>query len=196
MNNVEDVKKYISSFGFDIDLEIDIYKEAIKHFLEKQDLNGLIHYISQLQNCGGYALEIPVCIWPVQDYTFEEKVLRILELYPFVRLLSTGEIKDNEYVVLYRAAGGGHHFIKVKDNKEIVEKNGSNLPQKFDGWDNLKDSPEAVFAVVKQEDRDENVKKLPQCNRNINLDTDAYEYIEKDGYKDICLKPARSSSYI
>ena len=82
------------------------------YFLDKQDLNGLIHYISQLQNCGGYALEIPTCIWPVKEYTFEEKVLRILELYPFVRLLSTGEIKDNEYVVLYRAKEGGHHFYK------------------------------------------------------------------------------------
>lgn len=195
MNNVEDVKKYISSFGFDIDLEIDIYKEAIKYFLDKQDLNGLIHYISQLQNCGGYALEIPTCIWPVKEYTFEEKVLRILELYPFVRLLSTGEIKDNEYVVLYRAKEGGHHFIKIKDSGEIVEKNESNMPQKFCGWDNLEDAPEAVFAVVKQEYRDEKMKKLPQCNTTIYLDQNAYEY-EEDGYKDICKKNARNTIYI
>ncbi len=195
MNNVEDVKKYISSLGFDIDLEIDIYKEAIKYFLDKQDLNGLIHYISQLQNCGGYALEIPTCIWPVKEYTFEEKVLRILELYPFVRLLSTGEIKDNEYVVLYRAKEGGHHFIKIKDSGEIVEKNESNMPQKFCGWDNLEDAPEAVFAVVKQEYRDEKIKKLPQCNTNIYLDQNAYEY-EEDGYKDICKKNARNTIYI
>ncbi len=93
MNNVEDVKKYISSLGFDIDLEIDIYKEAIKYFLDKQDLNGLIHYISQLQNCGGYALEIPTCIWPVKEYTFEEKVLRILELYPLLDYYQLEKLK-------------------------------------------------------------------------------------------------------
>lgn len=185
--SIEEAKRDLKNLGFDIDLENKICKEAIEYFITKEDLQGLIHYMSQIQNCGGYALEIPICIWPVKDYTFEEKVLRILDLYPFVRLLSDSELKESEYIVLYRAENSGHHFIKIKDGKEVVEKNGSNLPQKFNGWGTLENSPEAVFAVVKQEYRDEKMKRLPQCNRNMFLDMDAYEYTE-DGYTDIVTK--------
>lgn len=187
--SIEEAKREIKKLGFDIDLENKICKEAIEYFIDKDDLEGLIHYMSQIQNCGGYALEIPICIWPVKDYTFEEKVLRILELYPFVRLLSNSELKEDEYVVIYRAEKSGHHFIKIKDGEEIVEKDGSSLPQKFNGWGILQNSPEAVFAVVKQKHRDEKMKDLPQCNRNMFLDMDAYEYTE-DGYTDIITKEA------
>ncbi len=54
----------------------------------------------------------------------------------------------------------------------------------------LEDAPEAVFAVVKSDYRDEEIKKLPQCNRNMYLDSDAYEFIE-DGYTDIMLRDAK-----
>lgn len=182
--SVEGAKKHIKDLGFDIDLEYKICKEAIEYFVDKENLEGLVHYMSQIQNCGGYALEIPVCIWPVKNYTFEEKVLRILDLYPFVRLLSTSELKENEYIVKYRAEKAGHHFIKVREDGEIIEKNESNLPQKFNGWGTLENSPEAVFAVLKQECRSEAMKKLPQCNKNMFLDMDAYEYTE-DGYTSI-----------
>lgn len=187
--NIEEAKKEIKKLGLDIDLESKICKEAIQYFTEKEDLQGLIDYISKIQNCGGYALEIPTCIWPVIDYTFEEKVLRIMELFPFVRLLSNSKLKENEYVVMYRAEKGGHHFIKINDNNEIVEKNEYRFPQKFNGWGTLQNSPEAVFAVVKQKYRDENIKNLPQCNRDMYLDMNAYEYTE-NGYTDIMRKKA------
>lgn len=189
--SIEEAKREIKKLGFDIDLENKICKESIEYFVDKDDLEGLIRYMSQIQNCGGYALEIPICIWPVKDYTFEEKVLRILELYPFVRLLSNSELKEDEYVVKYRAEEDGHHFIKIKDDEEIVEKNECNLPQKFNGWGRLQNSPEAVFAVVKQKYRDEKMEKLPQCNRNMFLNMNAYEYTEDDGYTDIITKEAK-----
>lgn len=188
-DKIDGIKKYIKSLGFDIDLENKIYKEAIKYCADKDDIEGLINYISKSQNCGGFALEIPICIWPVSNYSFEEKVLRILELYPFVRLLSNSELKKNEYIVKYRAQNGGHHFIKINEKGETVEKNESSLPHKFNGWGNLESSPEAVFAVIKQEYRDEKMKELPQCNRDMFLDMDAYEYIE-DGYTSIKTKKA------
>lgn len=187
--SIEKAKKHIKDLGFNTDLDYKIYQDALKYFIDKDDLNGLVEYMSQIQNCGGYALEIPVCIWPVNNYTFEEKVLRIMDLYPFVRLLSDSELKEDEYIVRYRAQGNGHHFIKITDNGEIIEKNSSGLPQKFNSWETLEDAPEAVFAVVKQEYRDEKMKKLPQCNRNMCLDDDAYECTE-DGYTEIITRTA------
>ncbi len=185
-----EIKEYIKSFGFDIDLEMDVYKDAIEYYQEREDMDSFITYISQLQNCGGYALEIPNCIWPVNNYTFEEKVLRIQELYPFVRLLSQGDLKEEEYVVLYRAEGMGHHFVKIKDTGEMIEKDGCSLPQKFKSWGKLESAPEAVFAVTKQEYRSEEMKKLPQCNTIIYLSQDAFEVID-DGYKEIVKKEAK-----
>lgn len=187
---IEEAKEHIKNLGFDIDLDINKYKKTIEYYTEKNDLEGLVHSMQQSQNCGGFALEIPICIWPVKQYSFEEKVLRILELYPFVRLLSNSELKENEYIVKYRAEGCGHHFIKIKDDGIAVEKNASQLPQKFNSWDNLENSPEAVFAVIKQEYRDENTKNLPQCNRDMYLNMDAYEYVE-NGYIDIMTKKAQ-----
>lgn len=187
--SIEEAKKHIKDLGFDVDLDYKIDQDALNHFIAKDDLDGLVKYMSQLQNCGGYALEIPICIWPVNNYTFEEKVLRIMNLYPFVRLLSDSELKEDEYIVIYRAQGNGHHFIKLTDNGEALEKDASGLPQKFNGWGTLENSPEAVFAVIKQEYRDKKMKNLPQCNRNMFLDMDAYEYIE-EGYTDIITKEA------
>lgn len=187
--SIEEAKEHIKKLGFDVDLNCKICQEALNHYTAKDDLDGLVKYMSQLQNCGGYALEIPICIWPVNNYTFEEKVLRIMNLYPFVRLLSNSELKQNEYIVIYRAQENGHHFIKLTDNGEAIEKDASNLPQKFNGWKTLENAPEAVFAVVKQEYRDETIKKLPQCNRNMYLDNDAYEYTEGD-YTEIMTRKA------
>lgn len=187
--SIEEAKKHIKDLGFDVDLDYKICQEAIEYFSAKDDLDSLVKYMSQLQNCGGYALEIPICIWPVKNYTFEEKVLRLMDLYPFVRLLSDTELKENEYVVMYRAEGSGHHFIKLNDDGEAIEKDASGLPQKFNGWGTLENAPEAVFAVVKQEHRDERIKTLPQCNRNMYLDNDAYEYTE-DSYTDIITRKA------
>lgn len=187
----ESLKEHIKELGFDID--IDAYaklKEAVKYFSENEDINGLEHYMKQIQNCGGYALQIPICIFAGDNYTFEEKVLRILELFPFVRLLSDTELREDEYVVIFRSGKTGHHFIRIDENGRATDKHESNLPENFQGWGNLKCASEAVFAVVKQEYRSKSIKDLPQCNRDMFLDEDAYYQIEEDGYRDIAKKKA------
>ena len=60
----------------------------------------------------------------------------------------------------------------------------------FKGWGSLERDPEAVFAVIKQDYRSEAIKNLPQCNRDMFLNEDAYYKIEEDGYKDIIKKKA------
>ena len=179
--SIQDAKKYIRSLGFDIDLSYERYQEALKYYTDKEDLEGLVHFMSQLQNCGGFALEIPICIWAEDICNFEEKVLRIMKLYPFVRLLSDTELEEDEYIVVYRAGELGHHFIKYTDDGEAVEKQSTELPKKFEKWYGLEDAPEAVFAVVKQEYRNKRTKKLPQCHRDMYLFNDAYKDTE-DGY--------------
>lgn len=187
----EILKQHIKELGFDIDIEsYPKLKDAVKYFSEKNDINGLEHYMKQLQNCGGYALQIPICIFAGDNYTFEEKVLRITELYPFVRLLLDTELKENEYMVIFRAGKTGHHFIRIDDNGKATDKHECNLPENFKGWGNLENDPEAVFAVVKQEYRSKSIKELPQCNRDMFLDEDAYYQIEEDGYIDISKKKA------
>lgn len=184
-------KEHIKKLGFDID--IDAYKklkEAVEYFSKNQDIKGLEHYMKQVQNCGGYALQIPICIFSGDNYTFEEKILRILELYPFVRLLSDTELKENEYVVVFRAGKTGHHFIRIDENGKATDKNECNLPGNFQGWGNLESDSEAVFAVVKQEYRDKSIKDLPQCNIDMFLVEDAYYQVEKDGYRVIEKKDA------
>ena len=187
----KDLKEYVKKLGFDIDIEAySKLKENIKYYTENKDINGLENYMKQIQNCGGYALQIPICIFSGNNYTFEEQVLRITELYPFVRLLSDTELKEDEYVVIFRSGKTGHHFIRIDENGNATEKNECNLPRNFQGWGTLEHDSEAVFAVVKQEYRPEEMKKLPQCNRDMFLDQDAYYQIEEDGYKDIIKKKA------
>lgn len=70
-------------------------------------------------------------------------------------------------------------------NGNASDKHECNLPRNFQGWGTLEHDPEAVFAVVKQEYRSEAMKNLPQCNKDMFLDEDAYYKIEEDGYKDI-----------
>ena len=187
----EFLKEHIKKLGFDIDIEAYAkLKESVKYFSANEDINGLEHYMKQLQNCGGYALQIPICIFSGNSYTFEENVLRITELYPFVRLLSDTELKEDEYVVIFRAGKTGHHFIRIDENGKATDKHESNLPENFKGWGNLENDPEAVFAVVKQEYRNKSVKDLPQCNRDMFLNEDAYYQIEEDGYRNIEVKKA------
>ena len=187
----ESLKEHIKKLGFDIDIEIYTkLKEAVEYYTENKDINGLEHYMKQIQNCGGYALQIPICIFSGGNYTFEEQVLRITELYPFVRLLSDTELKEDEYVVIFRSGKTGHHFIRIDENGNATDKHECNLPGNFQGWGTLEHAPEAVFAVVKQEYRSEAIKDLPQCNRDMFLNEDAYYKIEEDGYKSIRKKKA------
>lgn len=182
----ENLKEYIKKLGFDIDIEAYTQlKEAIEYYNKNKDINGLEHYMKQIQNCGGYALQIPICIFSGSNYTFEEQVLRIIELYPFVRLLSDTELKEEEYVVIFRSGKTGHHFIRIDENGNATDKHEFNLPGNFQGWGTLEHDPEAVFAVVKQEYRSEAIKNLPQCNKDMFLDEDVYYKIEENGYKDI-----------
>lgn len=185
------LKEHIKKLGFDIDIESYAQlKEAVEYYNKNKDINGLEHYMKQIQNCGGYALQIPICIFSGVNYTFEEQVLRIIELYPFVRLLSDTELKEEEYVVIFRSGKTGHHFIRIDKNGNTTDKHECNLPGDFQGWGTLEHDPEAIFAVVKQEYRSEAIKNLPQCNRDMFLNEDAYYKIEEDGYKDIRKKKA------
>lgn len=187
----EALKDYIKKLGFDIDIEAYAQlKKAIEYYNKNKDINGLEHYMKQIQNCGGYALQIPICIFSGDNYTFEEQVLRIIELYPFVRLLSDTELKKEEYIVIFRSGKTGHHFIRIDENGNATDKHECNLPGNFQGWKTLEHDPEAVFAVVKQEYRSEAIKNLPQCNKNMFLNEDAYYKIEEDGYQDIRKKEA------
>ncbi len=185
-------KEHIKKLGFDINIEdYPLLKESVKYYSEHEDINGLEHYMKQCQNCAGYALQIPICIFSGSKYTFEEQVLRITELYPFVRLLSDTKLRENEYIVKFRAGKTGHHFIKIDENGKATEKKECNLPRDFQGWGTLKNDPEAVFAVIKQDYRSDEIKKLPQCNKDMFLNEDAYYQIEEDGFKDIRKKEAK-----
>lgn len=185
-------KEHIKELGFDIDIEdYPKLKEAVEYYSEHEDINGLEHYMKQCQNCAGYALQIPICIFSGCKYTFEEQVLRIMELYPFVRLLSDTKLRENEYIVKFRSGKTGHHFIRIDENEKATEKNECNLPREFHGWGTLENDSEAVFAVVKQDYRSDEIKNLPQCNRDMFLNEDAYYEIEENGYKGIRKKEAK-----
>ena len=187
----EEFKEIIKKWGFDIDIEsYTPVKEAVKYYAKNNDINGLQHYFKQLQNCAGYALQIPICIFSGTRYTFEEQVLRIMELYPFVRLLSDTELNEDEYIVKFRSRKTGHHFIRIDENGYATDKHESNLPSEFQGWGTLENEPEAVFAVLKQEYRSDEIKNLPQCNRDMYLNQDAYYNTCEDGYIDIIRKEA------
>ena len=104
-------------------------------------------------NCGGYALEVDTCIFPIEndEDNFEKDVSSILELFPFVRLLGDTKLQEDEYLVLFRTTKNGHHFIKQADDGTFLEKNGGKPTRKFQGWsENFENSPTAVFAVKKE----------------------------------------------
>lgn len=103
-------------------------------------------------NCGGYALEIDTCIFPFSCKDFSQSVSTILDKFPFVRLLGDKKLKDDEYLVIYRSnsKNTGHHFIKIEDDGTVKEKNGPEAPKEFNGWENLENCEEAIFAVKKE----------------------------------------------
>lgn len=102
-------------------------------------------------NCGGYALEIDNCVFPFGYKDINKDVSCILNNFPFVRLLGNTKLKEDEYLVLYRATSNGfaHHFIKVEDDCNITEKNGSDPVKKFRNWPESMNTPMVVFAVKK-----------------------------------------------
>ena len=103
-------------------------------------------------NCGGYAFKIDTCIFPFGYKDFSKNVSTILNKFSFVRLLGAEPLKEDEYIVLYRANknGKGHHFIRIDDDGTVREKNESKAPRIFEDWGSLEDAKEAVFAVKKE----------------------------------------------
>lgn len=106
---------------------------------------------NQRVNCGGYALEIDACLFPTKKGNFEQIVSGLLEKFDFLRLLGDSNLKEDEYIVVYRAnKEGGHHFIKILDG-HITEKNECNGIQEFHDWPKeLIMAPQAVFAAKKE----------------------------------------------
>lgn len=128
----------------------EILKDKLKGNIGNLDNSDIDTLFNQRINCGGYALKVDACIFS-KNGSFEKAVSSILDTFPFVRLLGDSNLQDDEYLVLYRKGENkGHHFIRVEDDGTVTEKYEANSPQKFNGWGNLSDSPEAVFAVKKE----------------------------------------------
>ena len=54
-------------------------KYIVNHCTKNNDVKGLVEYFKNLQNCGGYALQLPINIYsPTLDnnYSFEEYAYR------------------------------------------------------------------------------------------------------------------------
>lgn len=129
-----DEKRYIDPWG------ISLSKERIKH--------DILYDFDFGMNCGGFALEMFVCLFPGSD-SIEDATKNILQLFPFVRKYEGGDLSGEEYLVLFRYAEGGkgHHFVKLDDGVAL-EKDGCGPVKEFSGWaDSLEDAPEVAFAV-------------------------------------------------
>ena len=137
------VKSLINGELFDVE---DKFFKKISDRVEKT--------FNEYINCGGYALEVDTCIFSGKN-DFEKNVSSILELFPFVRLIGDTMLGEDEYLVVYKCSKNGHHFIKRKEDGTFVEKTGSRLPRRFQGWSKVyEDLPEAVFAVKKEHERE------------------------------------------
>ena len=110
---------------------------------------------AEVNNClndGSFALEIDTLLLPFGYSDINKTVSCILNNFPFVRLLGNTRLKSNEYLVFYRTdkTGNNHHFVKVDQNNDLIEKNNENIVQYFEKWDDKLDSPLVVFAVKKK----------------------------------------------
>ena len=105
-------------------------------------------------NCGGYALKIDKCIFPISKGNPSKNVSTILKRFPFVRLLGEKALEDDEYLVIYRTFKKehlGHHFIRVDSNGTVREKDGFCKTKIFDDWNECyKNEQEVLFAVKKE----------------------------------------------
>ena len=163
-NEIEKLKKMIIN-DYSNNLK---YIDDVKHYTEllsdkpfgnvDEKLNNEIdvqakHSFNESINCGGYALKIDKCIYPTYQDSFDKSVSSILDRFSFVRLLGDKKIKDDEYLVIYRAPEGknkGHHFIRVDSDGLISEKDGSGPVRKFENWGSLENAKETIFAVKKE----------------------------------------------
>lgn len=130
------------------------FGENLNQHFEQTIEKNTEYYFDERINCGGYALKIDKCVFPYYK-NFAQAVTRILEEFPFTRLLGNTTLADNEYLVIYRASNNnkiGHHFIRVDDDGVVREKDGAKSPKVFESWDQSLDSDsydEAIFAVKK-----------------------------------------------
>ena len=128
------------------------YGEHLAQDFEEEIEKLTDRYFNDRINCGGYALKIDTYIFPLGLKSFSQSVSTILDNYPFVQLLGDRRLADDEYLVIYRSnkKNTGHHFIRVDDDGVVREKNENEAPKIFDGWGNLKNCQEAIFAVKKE----------------------------------------------
>ncbi len=152
---LERLKSAKESNNYD-ELSILEYYESMYEDVTKRTIQGF----NQQINCGGWALEIDMCLYPTTQ-KFDNYVSGILNTFDFVRLLGDEPLHEDEYLVLYRffeyndnnGRNHGHHFIKINRDGLVDEKCGGDTPRVFSEWDEgFNDSPEAVFAVKKDHD--------------------------------------------
>ena len=157
-------------------LQNENYNEAVKLIqmqgwqgrkqLEKEVQDNVNSLFNMRINCAGYALKLDTCVFGTShsqksnEEVLEQNVTELLETFPFIRLLGDSELKEDEYLVEYRAnSKTGHHFVRIEDGI-IRDKNESNSPRIIKDPSNeeeiwgrhLKDSPSAIFAVNNNHD--------------------------------------------
>lgn len=144
------------------------YTKTVKHYMQLlsdepygKDVTGKLEerieeYANNLFNnqinCGGYALKIDECVYPSYQMDFSSSVSLLLNKFEFIRLLGDEPLKDDEYIVIYRAPKGKndrHHFVRIDEDGIVREKDGYEEKRIFKNWGDLEDAPEAVFAVKK-----------------------------------------------
>lgn len=125
------------------DISNEMYEEEVNRIVE-------LHFNDKI-NCGGYSLKIDTCVFPFYINGFDRNVSAVLENFPFTRLLGDEKLKEDEYIVLYRARenGSGHHFVRIDDDNIVREKDAAGKPTLFKNWRSLDKCKEAVFAVKK-----------------------------------------------
>ncbi len=144
-----DINRYLQS------ISDKPFGEELSQKFEDAINNTTDYYFNQRINCGGYALKVDSCVFPHYK-NFSQAVTRVLEEFPFTRLLGDTKLGDDEYLVIYRADNNGkegHHFIRVDDDGVVREKDGAKPIQIFESWSQSLDTEntsEAIFAVKKE----------------------------------------------
>ncbi len=129
----------------------------------KNEIDKIVeHWFNAMINCGGYALKIDQCFFTPtsrrendgEEIVKEDaKVISsYLEKFPFIRLLGDTKLKDDEYIVIYRAQAGhaceGRHFIRVERDGTITEKDGSGPIRKFEKWDSAFQDEDKIIEIM------------------------------------------------
>ena len=185
-------KKYFSELFSDHPYGKDISKK-----LDEALESGTDYFFNDQINCGGYALKIDTCVFPPNQRGFDGKLASLLEKFPFIRLMDEGKIGSDEYLVIYRADDKmGHHFARVESDGTVKEKSGNNPPQTFEGWGNLTDADEAVFAVKKEHEMFG--YKLLETNRgekDLEIPNQVIEYVNNKTRRKPIIEKGKMTNY-